>query len=197
MDDAIQILIYVLFIVVSIVGGIIKNNNKKKEEEAQRQKRRTISNSDIPPTAMPPMSGPENTVNPFEEFLRRQLEQYEEPEEEPIDVIPGYETPIDVIPAHETPIDIILPEGKPIEFTPGKSEFYKEGVSVFDTTSKEFSYDSILAEDFSSHSEIKDMEAFEYDEIKYGDLSELQEEVADFDASKAVIYSEILKRPVY
>jgi hypothetical protein len=200
MDKGIDLWIYIFFIIVSVIGGIIKNISKKKEEEAQRQRRKTVANQDVPSTSMPPISGPQKTTNPFEEFLRRQLEQFEEPEEEPLDNIPTYKPqPIDTIPSVKTqPIDTI-PTGKSpsIEYTPMNLEAVNEGEAAFESTTKEIYSDTIFENGFSFSNEIADQKAFEYDTIAKGDLTELHEEMVEFDASQAVVYSEILRRPIY
>lgn len=199
MEDGIEILIYIFFIVVSIVGGLIKNVSKKKEEERQRARRAEAAQR-APSASMPPVSGPKETINPFEEFLRRQLEQYEEPEEEILDTIPTVRSqPVDVIPEREsTPIDTVPTfNSSSIEMTPISMELANEGISAFEPIPHDFNAEKYFEKDFSLSSEIKDLEKFEYDAIAGDDLTLMQEEIAGFEVSKAVIYSEILKRPVY
>jgi hypothetical protein len=199
MDDKINIYVYILFIAISIVGGLIKNYNKKKEEERQKA-RRLETAKNAPQDSMPPIGGPVTTTNPFEEFLRRQLEQFEEPEEEPLDNIPTYRTkPIDSIPTEiSVPIDTIpATKSIPIDTVTANFDPSKEGVSAFETSAHDFNAEKYFEKDFSLSSEIRDLEKFEYNAIDENDLTDIHEVVADFDATKAIIYSEILMRPVY
>jgi hypothetical protein len=193
MDDKINILVYVLFIAISIIGGIIQNANKKKAEEARRQQQKSGPQKS-PSTAMPPISGPRETTNPFEEFLRRQLEQLNNPEEHK----PEEEEPV----YKPLPVEI-KPERKPIpstlnpidEFSPMDKNALKEGEAAFESTAREIFSDNIYEKEFTLSNEIKDLEAFDYNLISKGELIEVQE--MDFDISKAIVYSEILKRPAY
>jgi hypothetical protein len=191
MDDKINILVYVLFIAISIIGGIIQNANKKKAEEARRQQQKSGPQKS-PSTAMPPISGPRETTNPFEEFLRRQLEKMEEPEEEkPVFKSQPVEVKIERKPLVEktstlSPID---------EFIPMDKNALIEGEAVFESTAREILSENIYQKDFTLSDEIKDQEAFDYNLISKGDLIEVEE--IDFDISKAIVYTEILKRPAY
>ncbi|MBN2487115.1 MAG: hypothetical protein JXB34_14165 [Bacteroidales bacterium] len=188
MEDGLEILIYLAFLIISIIGGVIKNHNKKKEDE--RRRARQAENTRRETVApMPPVGGPVETTNPFEEFLRRQLEQYEEPEE----YFPGN-----------------IPEEQTAEFEPAPTMQYKaeepttmdkafefEGAAAFESTSNAMIVDHINVADVHDNGEIKDLEAFQYDAIEDDDITAMQEEIANFEASKAVVYSEILKHPVY
>lgn len=200
MDDGIEILIYIFFILISVIGGIVKNVSKKKEEERKRNRRAETVQRETD-SSLPPVGGPQTTVNPFEEFLRRQLEQFEEPvEEEVLDSVPTVKSqPIDSIPTSKSqPIDTVPSYiNPPVEYTPLKSELIVEGVSAFESAENKSYTDNYFEKDFSLKSEIKDLEKFEYDAIAKGELTDIHEEMAEFEALKAVIYSEIIKRPVY
>jgi hypothetical protein len=174
--DGLQIFIYLLVIVASIVGGIVKNSAKKKEEAQRRARqaeaKRRVATEDNEPKPKP--------SNPFEEFLRRQLEEFEE------------------VPVEEEEIVEVVSEPDV-----NTKEKYTEGNAVFNSTSNALLSDNMKEEGFSISNSLEELENegevynFSYEEITEDEITDKKDEEEFFNARKALIYSEIFKRPEY
>ncbi len=182
MDDYIEILIYVLFIAVSIIGGLYKNYAKKKEEQMRRTVAREREMQPEYPTPKASPSGRPTIPTTLEEFLAQHFDiETEEEEETPELVESKYEKPL-----KDLPLDSIeTPEGTP----------------AFETTRKTLLSDINNESDYSRKGMLESQVMDELDEdfIKTSEkeLYNQKEEVFHFDAMQAVIYSEILKRQEY
>lgn len=180
MEDAFEILIYVVFIVISLIGGLYKNYAKKKEEQRKRQAPTVqYDESDEYNTVPGPLDEPQTAPkrNPFEEFIRQQLEM-NEPEPR---VVKEFEV--------EDSTDLV--NKAKIEASK------KEGNAVFQSTAQEIISDNMNDPDFS----ITDYFATEIspisNSIKDGEISDVDDLMSNFDLKKAVVYSEIVNRPKY
>ena len=193
MDDGFEILIYILFIVVSILGGLYKNYAKRKEEEARRLKRQQADGeytesqssnrerefqSEFEERSQQEPQRP--VTNPFEEFLRQQMEIIEEPVPEP-------------------PEEVVLSESQ--ENKLNLDSVGIEGAAVFESTANELLSDNMQEQDFSITNSIESIESlgevynYDYNKITDNEISDIESVIEEFDGKKAIIYAEILKRP--
>ncbi len=183
MEDILQLLLYLVIVLAGIAGPLIKNNRARKEQEAQKaRKQQQLDEGDIviPETEnVPP--GPTSSSNPFEEFLRQQLEEFQEPKEELI--------------SEET---VTEPEQRQVLV----DSVVSEGTSAFKSTADSLLSDNMEENGFSiseSVSNIGDSENkiynYNFSEIKDGEISDKKIDKESFNLKKALIYSEILKRP--
>jgi hypothetical protein len=179
MDNNFDLIVYILFIVASIVGGIIQNNNKKKAE-VKRQQRKAEFNpyEEKQVTNMPPESTPPIPTNPLEEFLRRTLEEFQEPAYEEEKPVP---TPA---------IEQMVPKA---EIKPEIIDYTAEGAEAFEATKNESFSKNIFDQNITLSSLIKDADRFEYTLPPTDNTDNENALEPEFDAREAVIYSEILK----
>lgn len=173
MDDIFEVLIYLLFIGASVIGGIYKNYAKKKEEERKRQRiQEAASQGNVADHDIEVKSAP-SAPRTIEDFLREQFELEMEPEK---------------------PQKEIVVESEP-EIKSEASE--KEGVAAFENTTDTLLSDNLNDKDFSISNEIDKHE--KQSKILLEEIddssSTIFSEDEEFDARKAVIYSEIMKRP--
>lgn len=175
--DGLQVFIYLIVIVASIIGGIVKNSAKKKEEEQRRTRQAEAQQRVNTEEPVPP----QKSSNPFEEFLRRQLEEFEDGSKEERDIVEIEEEPV----------------------VPVVDEEYIEGNAVFSTTEEALLSDNMKEKDFSISDSLKqannegEVYNFNYNEIAEDEIADQIEKEVFFDARKALIYSEIFKRPKY
>lgn len=178
--DGLQIFIYLLVIIASIIGGIVKNSAKKKEEQ-QRRERQAEAKKRMATEVQEPE--PKSSSNPFEEFLRRQLEEFEE---EPF---------VDDVLVEEPSDTVVEPSANPKK--------HIEGNAAFDSTDQALLSDNMKEEGFSISNSIEEIENegevynFSYDNISEDEITDVKDEEEFFNARKALIYSEIFKRPEY
>ncbi|QQS52256.1 MAG: hypothetical protein IPM71_05840 [Bacteroidota bacterium] len=179
MEDYIEILIYVLFIAVSVIGGLYKNYAKKKEEQMRRT---VVREREVEPEYSKPYASPtERPIIPttLEEFLAQHfdLETVEE-EKEPESIEGNYKDR-----KQEIPLDRV-------EST--------EGTAVFESTRETLLSDINNESDYSRKGMLQSqvMEEIDEDFIKTSEKALYDQKVEEFhfDAKQAVIYSEILKR---
>lgn len=185
MEDAFEFIIYLVFIVLSLVGGLYKNYAKKKAEQRQRQQTQSQEDTheEYPEAYSDPFEEPDTHQkrNPFEEFIRQQLEVVEP------------ETMVEEAPKPPPEVkETLMPD-----LSASQQASTKEGNAVFESTNQELISDELLKPDFSitehleqNSDEIKDVIGM--DEIK--DENQLLEA---FDLKEAIIYSELIRRPEY
>lgn len=175
MDDGIELFIYLAFLLLSLVGGIYKNINKKKEKERQRQQN-SIPNSKTYPATPPPIPKPiKQNTNPFEDFLK---EKSDIEEEHPVVSFK----------------DFITENKKSFKTKSEKERIVRsEGLSAFESTTEALLSDNMYEDDFSITDEVNSILEFDYNKSEIS--SATNDTLFDFDAKKAVIYAEILKRP--
>lgn len=182
MEDSFEIIIYIIFIALSLLGGLYKNYAKKKAEQQQRQSPPPdIDEVDIHDyhTEPPEEYQPTPKRNPFEEFIRQQLEAAE-PEPQPVSV--EIEEP-EISESKSQKANILLDSST------------KEGAAVFKSTSEELVSDNMHEPDFSISDPFIDESSPITDMIADEEIAQVNKVRAEFDLKKAVIYSEILSRP--
>lgn len=183
MEDAFEFIIYLIFIVLSLVGGLYKNYTKKKAEERQRQQ--TPSQVDQQEEYTDVYNDPfeeydtEPKRNPFEEFIRQQLE--------------GAET--ETVLEEPTPQPYVETETQKPEFSKTQVASAKEGNAVFESTNKELISDELLKHDFSISEHLEKYNDEISDVIGANEIKDENQLLDEFDLKKAVIYSEIIRRP--
>lgn len=177
MDNGLEIFVYLIVIVVSIIGAVVKNSAKRKEEEQRKAQRAAASRNTT--TYEGTTTEKKKPASMLEEFIRQQLGDFEEPE---------FRRP------QEVEVD------KPV--VNNKEERYvEEGNAVFDTTEAALLSDDMQEDDFSISDSINESEQlgeiynFNYNKIAENEISDVQKKEEFFDARKALIYSEIFKRP--
>lgn len=173
MDDIFEVLIYILFIGASVIGGIYKNYAKKKAEEQKRQgMQEAVSEQRIGE----PNTKPENRTSmprSLEDFLRDQFEM-----------------------EMETVEDSEIEENETHVKEPEKEASAKEGVAAFENTTTSLFSDNMQDEGFSITNAINNQEESGIFMEEIGDESSgIFNDDEEFDAKKAIVYSEILKRP--
>jgi len=169
MDDFFEVLIYLLFIGASVIGGIYKNYAKKKAEERKRQQMsEVVPHSDYKEQEVKSQPSMPKSI---EDYLREQFEFEMETEE--------------VSEANIEPEPDLKPEAPK-----------KERVAAFEKTTDTLLSDNLQDKDFSISDEIDKHERnsdklfAEIDDSHSPIFSDEEE----FDAQKAVIYSEIMMR---
>jgi hypothetical protein len=174
MDDFGEVLIYILFILVSIIVGIYKSSAKKKEEQ-QRQMNKPVAQSaqnqnteQVPERSKFPTS--------IEEFIRQQLEmeQLTEPIEDELE--------FDMDESQEGTVDKIEKE---------------EGIPVFNNTSETLLSDNMKDDGFTITSALEDQDiaSSEISSFDHDPAFTDGNEEESFDLQAAVIHSIILDRP--
>lgn len=171
-DNNWSIVIYIIVGIISLVGGIYKNANNKKEEEMERQRRKQANVPTTSDDLNPDYHNESDSLDPFEEFIRRQLGQVEE---KPVPQLP---TKPDII--KTTPKITLQPQ--------------IEGEAVFETTKAALISNSISNNNLAQDIHINTMEEYDYNQIAKDEICEQSEVLFDFDPRKAVIYYEILNR---
>jgi len=175
MEDITELLIYIAFIVLSMIGGLYKNYAKRKAEEKKMMRREedhVISDSHVPTQAEE-----KQVTNPFEEMIRKGMEDF-------------FEEPV----AEES----IADESEIVG-----TEISKEGEAVFNVTEEELLSDNMREEGFSITDELAEKEKSDVDSIKDTEYKYKEEELKEmsimdnFDPVDAIIYSEIMQRPNY
>ena len=176
MEDYIEILIYLLFIVASVVGGLYKNYAKKKEEKA-RQNRTQQPDLQNPPETPYGQTHQEPTRVPttLEEFLQQQFEQ-------DIEIVEEQEEFANEPEALEEEEEVL------------DSPVVKEGSAVFSSTSKSILSDNMKDVDFSITEALEQQESPIYgDEIK-DENENINLDFNELELRKAIVYSEIINR---
>lgn len=174
MDIDFDTIIYIIILALSALGGIYKNYVKKKNAEREMQPASSSNQEfeyDSPSASNSDYGAPEpqQTMTPFEEFMRRQLDvsnTVEETVHEPEEINERFDSD-------------------------------REGVAVFANTDNALLSDDTAKSTIEFSGGIQDIQEFNYDEIANGEISDHSEIIHEFDIKKAVIYSEILKRPKY
>jgi hypothetical protein len=180
MDDGLEIFVYLFFIIASIIGAVVKNSAKRKEEERRKAQRGAAARNNVP--TYENTGEKKKAGSMLEEFIRQQLEEFEVPE-------------------NRKPQEILVDEPA----LDSKEEKYikEEGNAVFDSTDAALLSDNMREENFSISDSISDLEKtgevynFNYNKIAEDEISDVQKKEEFFDARKALIYSEIFKRPEY
>ncbi len=180
MEDRLEVIIYVAFILLSALGSIYKNYSKKKNEQAAKEKRNRVDYRNPPPASPMANPNPRKTVSPkpfptsIEEFLKQQFE----PEED------------ELIEEPEIRDKIVSNEDK--------SKTFIEGDAAFETTNEELLSDNMKEKNFSITEMLKKRESvlLENDEIsdENGSESLAENQIGEIDLKQAVIYSEIINR---
>lgn len=167
MDDFLEILIYFLFILASILGSVYRSQQKKKEME--RRKQMMPSSSDEEPVQMDKdKKMPQDVFPPIFDY---------EPE-----IVEEEELSHDVYVEPET-------EEQPVEVS---IESQVEGTAAFQSTDSE-----LLSDDMQEEGEEFDLTKHLLKEYNFEKTENEDESQWDFDPVKAVIYSEILNRKEY
>lgn len=193
MDDIVQVIFYIVIVLAGIAGPLIKNSKARKEQEAQRARRQQQMRHQEEQTSIEQEvvenqpSRPIPKTNPFEEFLRQQLEEFGEPEEH-------YATEEELVQKseieEEVPVDTVV----------------SEGTAAFESTTDSMLSDNMSEEGFSISESVanvvdsssdNDIYNYDYSDLKESEISDKNTEVESFDAKKALIYSEIFKRPKF
>ena len=167
-----DLLIYLIIGIISLIGGIYKNAGKKQEAERQRQQKAGIPSSENDSEGFP--EGKTKPMDPFEEFIRRQLGQMEEEKPVPAPLKAG-------------------PKKVPVN-KPALEPTQIEGEASFDTTKRIMNPEKITDESFFEYDQIKSMEEFDYNLLAKGEIHDIDAEPVDFDPKKAIVFSEILNR---
>lgn len=173
MDDIFEVLIYVLFIGASVIGGIYKNYTKKKAEEQQRQAMQEVASEQSVDELNTKPEERSSMPRNLEDFLRDQFEMEMESVE-------------------NTEIE----EEKPIVNGPAQEASAKEGVAAFENTTAALFSDNLNDKNFSITEAINNQEnsAISMEGID-DESSNIFNDDEGFDVKKAIVYSEILKRP--
>lgn len=168
MDDFIEILVYIVFILLTIVGSVYRNQQKKKEFERKK--------NNIPGTAGTGSVEMEERIpgNNFPPIFDFEPELIEEKVPQEILV----ETEVE-----RSPVEATVPESIESEI---------EGASAFKSTESE-----LLSDDLQEEGEDFDLTKHLEEEFKFEESAIEEESDFDFDPVKAVIYSEILNRRDY
>ncbi len=180
MEDRLEVIIYVAFILLSAFGSIYKSYSKKKAEQAAKEKRRQTLDYNTTATQQAPIPEirKESTTKTFpsslEEFLKQQFEMEEEVEES------------------EVPKEIVSDKLKT------KATESNEGKAVFESTSEELLSDDMNRKDFSITEMLKNREPVLLEDEENSDINNCESgrkyQLCDFDLKQAVIYSEIINR---
>jgi hypothetical protein len=182
MDDSFELIIYIIFIALSLVGGLYKNYAKKKAEQSKRQSPPpAFDDTDIQDYNTEPQDEykPSPRINPFEEFIRQQLEETK-PEPKPIQkVVEEPKIPENKYQSASSKLDVILNEGN----------------ASFQNTAKELVSDNMFEPDFSISDPFAQESSPITDMIFQEEIGNRKNAIDDFDLKKAIIYSEIINRP--
>lgn len=187
MEDSKDLIIYLIFIAISILASVYKSITKKREDQKRAETARRQQE-------MMEDEVPGETVNPFEEFLKRQFEEFEEPEE-------NYPLPE---PVNETVVDEPVKPQVHRAKEPILDTITKEGMASFQNTTDAMSSATVVGSihQFGMFPEAEAAAATTIrDEIHLVDIAVIDQEeednIPEFDAVNAVIFSEILRRKDY
>ena len=167
MENRIEIILYLILGLGALLGNAYRSYNKKKQQEQRKQMAERNADQKYNPPPSRPKTSP---------------------------MFPDLETLLGI--PKEEPVEEVIPEEMQFEVMSEPSAHSKaveEGEAVFQSTEEELVTDDLLAEDDFSITEFLQQKENE----NHFNYPEEEENSFEFEPLKAVLYSEILKRPEY
>ena len=172
MEDIFELLLYIVIAVISIAGGLYKNYAKKKAE-GQRQQGWPQTNSSPSSFPEPFQENTPQYSNPFEEFIQEQLEG-------------------------DVPESIEYYDETETTEPNDNGTYENEGTAVFENTERTILSDDFRNENFSISEELQKQEEEAFYNISEDEIADAPLDLSNkSELRKAIIYSEILKRPEF
>ena len=184
MEDLTGLIIYIILAIIGILAGIYRNKNKKKSVI-----RSPLESS---PVDAKPAESIESEYDPFAVIFEEKVEEEDYGAEN--------EVKEEEFVAEQITDKEELITGQDVKEEDNYNKEYKEGVAVFDETKEVLNsdQDSEITESEIADTELsKDKYVTEEEKSIIAEHDESSEKKERFNARKAIIYSEILKRREY